>query len=207
MTRTILTSTDATAKVRSFWWIDVALFSSAALAILSGIYFLFLPSGGYQGGRNPLYGVTFIFPRHTWDILHTWSGVIMIVIATIHLLIHWSWIVGTIKRIIGDLSGRCTCKMGSRLWSNLIISGLTAVSFSLSAISGLYFLFFSHSGYTLLFSRSGWDILHTWSSVLFIITALIHFVIHWKWVVVVTGKMLRKDKPCRKLQSSADVIG
>ncbi|NPV87679.1 MAG: DUF4405 domain-containing protein [Anaerolineae bacterium] len=207
MNRTTPTGTDAATKVRSFWWIDAALFSSAALAILSGIYFLFLPSGGYQGGRNPFYGVTIIFPRDTWDILHTWSGVIMIAIAAIHLLVHWSWVVGTIKRIIGDLSGQCTCKMSSRLWSNLIIDSLTAVSFSLSAISGLYFLFFSHSNVTLLLSRNAWDLLHTWSSVVFIITALIHFAIHWKWIVVVTGKMLRKDKPCRKLQDSAQVIG
>jgi hypothetical protein len=37
------------------WWIDAALFSSAVVAALSGIYFLYLPSGGFQGGRNPLY--------------------------------------------------------------------------------------------------------------------------------------------------------
>jgi len=38
---------------RRNWWIDLSLFSSAILASLSGIYFLFLPVGGYQGGRNP----------------------------------------------------------------------------------------------------------------------------------------------------------
>jgi len=206
MSRTTPTSTGAAAKVRSFWWIDAALFSSAALAALSGIYFLFFPTGGYQGGRNPLYGVTFIFPRYTWDILHTWSGVLMIVIAAIHILAHWKWIIGTIKRMIGDLSGQCACKMGARLWGNLIINS-AAAAFLLSAISGLYFLFFQHSGYTLVLSRSGWDILHTWSSVLFILVILIHFAIHWKWIVVVTGKMLRKDKPCRSLQANAEGIG
>jgi hypothetical protein len=30
-----------------------ALIISAVAAAFSGIYFLFLPTGGYQGGRNP----------------------------------------------------------------------------------------------------------------------------------------------------------
>jgi hypothetical protein len=39
------------------WWIDAALFISALIAAFSGIYFLLLPTGGYQGGRNPLYEI------------------------------------------------------------------------------------------------------------------------------------------------------
>jgi len=53
---------------------------SALLAALSGIYFLFLPVSGYQGGRNPMYGVTVLFERSAWDDLHTWGGVVMIAI-------------------------------------------------------------------------------------------------------------------------------
>ena len=56
------------------WWVDAALLFSAVAAALSGIYFLFLPSG-YQGGRNPLYNIQILFSRQTWDDLHTWTGV------------------------------------------------------------------------------------------------------------------------------------
>ncbi len=80
------------------WWIDLTLFSSALMAALSGIYFLFLPSNGYQGGRNPLYNVQFIFDRQTWDDLHTWGGLAMIVVASIHLVIHWKWVVSMARR-------------------------------------------------------------------------------------------------------------
>ncbi|NTU63828.1 MAG: hypothetical protein HGB05_10610, partial [Chloroflexi bacterium] len=52
-------------KTRTNWLIDAAVFGSALIAALSGIYFLFLPSGGYQGGRNALYGVTILFQRPT----------------------------------------------------------------------------------------------------------------------------------------------
>ena len=80
-------------QTRSNWLIDAALFAGAVLAGLSGVYFLFLPSGGYQGGRNPLYGVTILFNRSTWDVLHTWSGTLLIITAVLHFAIHWRWVV------------------------------------------------------------------------------------------------------------------
>ena len=54
------------AKTKKNWLIDAALALGGVIAALSGIYFLFLPSGGYKGGRNPMYGVTILFERHTW---------------------------------------------------------------------------------------------------------------------------------------------
>ena len=80
-------------QTRRNWWIDAGLFLSAALASISGIYFLFLPVGGYQGGRNPWYGVKIMFTRQTWDLLHTWAGAALIVIAAVHLSLHWYWVV------------------------------------------------------------------------------------------------------------------
>jgi hypothetical protein len=40
-------------KTRTNWLIDAAVFGSALIAALSGIYFLFLPSGGYQADAMP----------------------------------------------------------------------------------------------------------------------------------------------------------
>ncbi len=81
------------------WWIDAALFGSAIVAMLSGTYFLYLPSGGFQGGRNTLYNIQVLFSRSTWDDLHTWGGVIMIAAAIIHLSVHWQWVVSMARRI------------------------------------------------------------------------------------------------------------
>ncbi len=50
-------------QTRNNWLIDAAVFIGAVVAAITGIYFLFLPSGGYQGGRNPMYGVTILFER------------------------------------------------------------------------------------------------------------------------------------------------
>ncbi|MGD8904110.1 MAG: hypothetical protein PVI67_11135, partial [Anaerolineae bacterium] len=60
-------------QTRANWLIDVAVFIGGILAGLSGVYFLYLPSGGYQGGRNPMYGITIFFERHTWSDLHVWG--------------------------------------------------------------------------------------------------------------------------------------
>jgi len=42
-----------------------------------------------------------------------------------------------------------------------------------------------------LFLRSTWDVIHTWSGVVMIITALLHFSIHWRWITKVTEKIFR----------------
>ena len=76
-------------QTRRNWIMDALLFGGALTAVLSGVYFLFLPVGGYQGGRNPFYGIKVIFERQTWDLIHTWGGVAMILAALVHLALHW----------------------------------------------------------------------------------------------------------------------
>jgi hypothetical protein len=190
------------------WWIDATLFGSALIAALSGINFLFLPSGGYQGGRNPYYNVTVLFSRSTWDDLHTWGGVAMIAAALIHLAIHWPWVTSMTRRTWNELTGKCGCMNARGRW-NLILNSLVAVSFILTAISGVYFLFVPGGRWAadpgLLFSRSTWDLIHTWAGVTLTAAALIHFAIHWKWVIKVTRKMAQQVLPARRLPQSAQV--
>jgi cytochrome b subunit of formate dehydrogenase len=175
------------------WWINTSLFGSAIVASLSGIYFLFLPNGGFQGGRNPMYNIQILFTRPTWDDLHTWSGVIMIAAALIHLILHWRWFVSSARRTIKELTGQCSCANPRGRW-NLILDLTVAISFILTALSGVYFLFVPGGRWVadplILFGRTTWDLLHTWAAVVLISSAIIHFVIHWKWVTKVTRNML-----------------
>jgi cytochrome b subunit of formate dehydrogenase len=175
------------------WWIDAALFSSAMIAALSGIYFLFLPTGRYQGGRNPLYNLQILFTRQTWGDLHTWGGVMMIAAAVIHLAIHWKWVTSMSRRTWSELAGKCGC-MNSRGRWNLILNTVVAISFVLTAISGVYFLFVPGGRWAadpmIVFTRSTWDLIHTWAGISLITAVIIHLAIHWKWVTKVTCKML-----------------
>ena len=85
------------------WLLDAVMALGGLLAALSGVYFLFLLSGGYQGGRNPLHGVTILFSRETWSVLHTWAGVLMVAAIAIHLAIHWAWVRRMARRTLGRL--------------------------------------------------------------------------------------------------------
>jgi hypothetical protein len=181
-------------QTRSNWLVDAALFFSAIIAALSGMYFLFLPTGGYQGGRNPWYGIQIIFSRSTWSDLHIWGGVLMIAVVAIHLPLHWPWVVTMTKRMLKELSGKAA-PMNIRGRFNLILNLVVAVSFLLTALSGIYLLFFP-GGHTavdpvILFTRTTWDLIHTWAGVILIISAGVHFAIHWRWVTKVTTNLGR----------------
>lgn len=186
------------AQNRRNWLIDAVVFVGGVLAALSGIYFLFLPSGGYQGGRNSLYGITILFSRHTWEDLHTWGGVLMIGAIIIHFTIHWKWV-----RMMGHKAGNALQSKGGNLSRfakfNIIINAVVGLSFLVCALSGIYFLFAPSGGFqggnnpgwdpNFLFSRTTWDLIHTWSGVVMIVAAVVHFWIHWRWVKNVTRKL------------------
>lgn len=184
-------------QTRKNWLIDAAVFLGGILAALSAIYFLFLPSGGYEGGRNPLYGITILFSRHTWEDLHAWGGLLMMAAIVVHFAIHWKWVT-----MMGRRAGNALQSKGSKMSRyakfNVAINALVGVSFLVCALSGLYFLFAPAGGFqggsnpgwdpNFLFSRTTWDLVHTWSGVVMIVAAVVHFWIHWRWVKNVTRK-------------------
>ena len=176
---------------------DALLLGSAALAALSGIYFLYFPSNGYMGGRNPYHDFTLIFDRSTWDAVHTWTGAAMIAAVVAHLAIHWKWVAGMLRRTWNELTGKCPCMNARGRW-NLVLNAVAAVSFLLTALSGVYFMFVSGSRWAadpmILFPRNTWDMLHTWSGVVMIAAAVLHFAIHWRWVVNVTRRIIVREK-------------
>ena len=182
-------------QTRNNWLIVFVLTVSGLLVTFSTFYFLFLPSNGYQGGRNPAYGLVIIFSRTTWDLIHTWAGVVMIAIAAIHIPLHWSWILTMTKRIFKIILGQCQ-GMNARGQFNLIVNGAIGISGLIAAISSLYFLFFPGSqggnvlSTTLVFSRATWDVIHTWSGVIMIAAVILHFSIHWRWILKVARKLL-----------------
>ena len=204
------TSNQISTQTRNNWLIDTGLFTAGILVAVSSVYFLFLPNGGYQGGRNPYYNLRILFDRHTWDDLHTWTGVALIAIAVIHLALHWSWVVNMTRRMFSEVTGRCGCMNARGRW-NLMLNVVVALSFTLAAISGVYFLFFpggrSLPDPMILLRRSTWDLLHTWAGVIWIIATVFHFAIHWKWVTKVTTKLARRVLPAQPLAQPAEFAG
>ena len=182
-------------QTRNNWLVDSLLLISAVGATLSGIYFFFLTTGGYQGGRNPYYGIVILFERHTWSEIHIWTGVIATIVILIHVPLHWGWIVNMTRRMVKELLGKDQ-NLNARSRFNVLINVLVGLSFFVSAITGIYLLFvpggprMAVTDPMILFSRTTWDLIHTWSSVVVTLAAVVHFAIHWKWVVKVTRKIL-----------------
>jgi cytochrome b subunit of formate dehydrogenase len=184
-------------QTRQNWLIDAAVFVGGLLAALTGIYFLFVPSGGYHGGRNPMYGVTILFERYTWSNLHTWGGLLMIVAVIVHFAIHWQWVKRMTKRTFEALRPRGS-KLSKGAMVNIAIDLAIALGFLICAVSGIYFLFAPEGGFQsgnnlawdpgFVFSRTTWDLLHTWSGVVMIVAAALHLAIHWRWVKNVTAR-------------------
>lgn len=187
-------------RTRINWLLVAAVLLTGLAAGLTGLYFLFFARGGYQGGRNPDYGVTLLFPRSTWNDLHTWGGVLMIAAAGAHFLYHWPWVVMMVKRAAGMIGGR-RAHMSPGAQINLFVDGVIALSFFLTAASGLYFLFTPQGGFRggpnpgwdpgFLLTRFQWESLHTWAALTFAAAVVLHVAIHWRWVEKVTKRFFQ----------------
>ncbi len=191
-------------KVRKNWFINLFLFLGGFISILSGIYFLYLPDGGYKGGRNPYYGIRILFEREGWEWLHTWISLGMIVFALIHLILHWNWVVNTTKKIFNRT------KLGKANKKNVLVDVVLGISFLICSLSGVYLFVVPEvkgglgvdPGFIL--SRTGWDMVHTWSGVVFTGSAILHFVFHWNWIVNITHRMLTRKTAAKFVQATLD---
>lgn len=186
----------AATQTRNNLIIDSFLFIGGVITALSGLYFLFLPVGGYMGGRNPMYGIVILFTRHTWGDIHIWASIVVLAFGALHIPLHWKWIVSMTKRAVKTVLGKSQMNKGSKF--NLGVNMLIGLSAIISGLSGVYFLLVpgaSHESIApdpmWLFSRTTWDLIHTWSGVIVIAAATLHLYIHWKWAFKVTRKYWR----------------
>jgi hypothetical protein len=198
------------AQTRKNWLIDATVFLGATVAMLSGLYFLLLPSAGYEGGRNPTYGITFLFTRPTWHDFHAWGGLLMITAVVVHLIIHWQWIKMMASRVFKTVcQPGCRFSKGAKV--NLITDILIAVSFFTTSLSGLYLFLLPEGGYQggrhqgwdpgLIFPRLTWRSIHNWSGIMLVITAIIHIWIHRRWITKVTKKFFHSIGPLHPAQA------
>lgn len=195
-------------KTRNNWILDASLALSAIVVFLTSIYFLFLPLDGYRGGRNPYYGINVLFDRHTWSDLHNWVGLAMIVIALVHLAIHYNWVFSMTRKVFRDLFGRKKL-LNARGRFNVFVDAMIGLGFLAAAVSGVVYFFLIGENPVIrlsgdfLFAKNTWDMIHTWGSILMIAAAVVHFAIHWQWVVKVTRRVFQRQA---RLVSSPAVV-
>jgi hypothetical protein len=86
------------------------------------------------------------------------------------------------------------------------------IAFVLGAVSGLVFLLPANpdSGLNsgvLGVSYQVWDQVHTWSSLVMIAGVAMHLVLHWKWIIAMTKRMLPKMKQREVPESTPRPVG
>ena len=87
-------------KVKLNYMLDAVIAVAFLMSAVTGMAFLLMGSGGYQGGRNAHFATTFIsLDRAIWSDLHTLASLVMITGVVVHLVLHSNWIVCTTRRI------------------------------------------------------------------------------------------------------------
>lgn len=184
-------------KTSQRWWLVALLTILGIFVLASSVYFLISPVG-YQGGRNPNYGITLIFDRETWDTVHLWTGLGMILILTIHIVVHWKWIQTMLNRyFLRDVHE--VRKLNWRAQVNIILDLTAALSFILASVSGIYLLFAparssAATAPVFIFNWYAWDIIHTWSGIVMFISVFLHLYIHWGWIINVTKRVVIRNR-------------
>jgi hypothetical protein len=79
--------------------INIVVGLSFLFSALSGMYFLFVPGG--HGVTDPM----ILFSRTTWDLIHTWAGILLIIAAITHFAIHWKWVSKVTGSMLAAVSG------------------------------------------------------------------------------------------------------
>jgi len=87
-------------KVTMNYWVDVLIAVAFVISAITGLAFLVMGSGGYQGGRNARFATAFLgLDRAQWSDLHTLGSLVMISGVGLHLVLHWNWIVCVTRRM------------------------------------------------------------------------------------------------------------
>jgi hypothetical protein len=81
--------------------LDAVIALAFVIASVTGLAFMAMGSGGYQGGRNADFQTAFLgIARTTWSDLHTLTTIVMITGVLVHLVLHRHWIVCVTRRIL-----------------------------------------------------------------------------------------------------------
>jgi hypothetical protein len=180
-------------ETRKRYLITMSMFVLLIGVAISSAYFLYVP-GGYQGGRNPRYNMRIIFERDTWGDIHIWTSMMLSVILWLHIFLHTKWIRTVFIQYLQ--LWKQSVREGKLLRIiNVLDDGLSAVFFIICLFSGLVLLIVPGGRGTativiLWVTRENWKLIHIWSGVGMLAGVFLHLVIHWKWMMKVSRKVV-----------------
>jgi len=157
------------------------LFSTGVLKLLDIYGYFFYPLGFLVNTSN----------------IHNWSGLIFGILALVHAVIHLKWFATKIKQIFRRkriLKHKHFRNNGRRILTyilniTIVISSIILLITGILKLPGVLAQLGLYPHYSFRLT-----LLHDWNGFFFGWLVFIHFILHWKWLTVVTRKVWTKQK-------------
>lgn len=122
-------------------------------------------------------------PAFTGLPIHEWLSLALAAAFVLHLLLHWSWLAGVARRLLGSLPGSARFKalLNIALFIDFTLLTFTGVMISRAALPAL--------GLSLAGSEA-WMGLHRLTADASVFLMGVHLAIHWKWIVSTVRRYL-----------------
>lgn len=115
-------------------------------------------------------------PRLSGLAIHEWLGIAFGAAIMAHLLLHWSWLVGVLRRFFGKVAWSARVNY---LLNTLLFVAVTTIIVTGLLISEVALPFFGIS----LRGERLWLSLHRLSSDATVLLVGLHVALHWRWIV------------------------
>ena len=145
-----------------------------------------------------LFGALLVAYNPAWTGLavHEWLCVVAIVPLLFHVVVNWDQTVQILRRFAAIV--RATPKV------NLVVDAALFVAAVAVMLSGLLISQAVAGAIGVTILPSGlWMTVHSISADLTMGLLLVHFVLHWKWIVKAAGKL---GRPARSARTAADPV-
>lgn len=133
-----------------------------------------------------LFGALFLAYNPAWTrvAVHEWLCVIMVVPLLFHVVINWDQTLQILRRFarLARTTPKVNLMVDAALFAVAVTVTLSGLLISQSVAGAI--------GVTIVPS-SLWVSTHTWSADATILLLLVHFALHWRWIVNAAGKLGR----------------
>lgn len=124
--------------------------------------------------------VVLMNPVMTGVNLHIWLGLAVTLPALLHVALNWDWAMRSIDRLFEKMRAASRIKLG--------LGALLFISFVIVTLSGVMVV--PAVANSFLAAYATWHVLHSLSAWAFTGLALVHLVVHARWIAGVVGRAL-----------------
>ena len=133
-----------------------------------------------------------VIPKVELLLIHHWLGLLFGIITISHILLHWKWFIGRLKKYSQKVKQNTSKKHGMRTVNNLVILG-AAISFLLVFITGVikfpeFIQLFDLNIRLLPFYEI--SLIHDWFGLMTIGLLILHILLHLKWITSTTRLLI-----------------